>query len=313
MLPVSRSIPSPDGVADLVRRSYGLDVTGCSLVRSLVNDVYVVTTPTGRYVLKIYHHGGWSTDEVAWEYELVAHVRASGIPTAEGVRLLDGSFVGELEAPEGVRPFGLTAFVDGSKPSPPFDDALYRSYGVLLARFHQAADSFATTRHRRAFGLEQTLDAPLPQVLDALADRPDDRRVVADMAAIARARIEELAGRGLSWGIRHGDVTLDNIHASGDGLTLHDFDLAGQGWRIADLAPCLATDFAEAFLAGYTSVRPVTQTDLAALPWLDVIGRIGNLRFHLVDKVALRGTESIGEGWVDRELSALRDAATALP
>lgn len=154
--------PAQKAVADLVRRSYGLDVTGCALVRSLVNDVYEVTTPKGRYVLKVYHHGGWSTNEVAWEYELVAHVRASGIPTAEGVRLLDGSFVGEPEAPEGVRPFGLTAFVDGSKPRRPFDDALYRAYGVLLARFHQAADSFATFRHRRASALRDAATTALP-------------------------------------------------------------------------------------------------------------------------------------------------------
>ena len=37
--------------------------------------------------------------------------------------------------------------------------------------------------------------------------------------------------------------------------------------------------------------------------------RIGNLHFHLVDKPAMRGTESLGEGWVDHHLTALREAA----
>ena len=80
--PTLRSIPTADGIADLVRRRYDLDVAACVLVRSFVNEVYEVRTPGRRFVLKLYHHGGWTVDEVGWEAELVDHLVANGIPVA---------------------------------------------------------------------------------------------------------------------------------------------------------------------------------------------------------------------------------------
>ena len=59
-------------------------------------------------------------------------------------------------------------------------------------------------------------------------------------------------------------------------------------------------------------MRPFGDADLAAIPWLSVVDLIGNLHFHLVDKPKLRGVESIGEGWAERELRALRAAAERL-
>jgi len=309
---VLRSIPTPEAVAETVRGSYGLDVTRCTLIRSFVNDVYEIATPERRYVWKLYHHGGWSADEVGWEQELITHLAASGVAVSRAVPLANGELVDVLDAPEGPRPFAMTEFVDGRKPRQPFTDELYDEYGTLLARLHDAADSFRTTRYRRPFDLEETLDDPLAEVLPALAGQPDDQAIVRELGALARNRIEELAEQGLEWGIRHGDVSLDNVHLTSRGLTIHDFDLAAEGWRVADLAGCLATPFAEAFLGGYTRVRELKPVELEALPWLTIVGNIGNLRFHVCDKTAWRGTESLSEGWVDGLLEGLRAKAAEL-
>jgi hypothetical protein len=51
---------------------------------------------------------------------------------------------------------------------------------------------------------------------------------------------------------------------------------------------------------------------VAAIPWLGVVDRIGNLHFHLVDKPRIRGTESMGEGWLQHNLDALRAQAATL-
>ncbi|WP_020574684.1 phosphotransferase enzyme family protein [Actinopolymorpha alba] len=312
MVHVLRSIPQPAAIGDLVRRAYGLDVRECRLLRSFVNDVYDLTGADGRFVLKVYHAGGWSTDEVAWEFDLVSHLAASGISVARVVPLTSGSLVGEFDAPEGIRPFGLTEYVDGDKPRPPLNDELYHAYGALLARLHRATEDFRTTHSRRAFGLELTLDEPLAQVLPELANQPEDQALVKELGGLARQRMTELAALGLDWGIRHGDVTLDNVHLTGEGLTIHDFDLAAVGWRAGDLTSCLSTAFADAFAAGYRSVRTIGSADLSALPWLRVIESIGNLRFHLVDKPAWRGTESLSEGWAEQILTDFRSSARDL-
>jgi Ser/Thr protein kinase RdoA (MazF antagonist) len=107
-------------------------------------------------------------------------------------------------------------------------------------------------------------------------------------------------------------VSLDNILIGENGLTIHDFDLSAEGYRAADFTGAASTPNWESFQAGYTAKRPMPAADLEAVPWLAVVGGIANLRFHLVDKVLIRGTESIGEGWAEWELKSLREAATTL-
>jgi Ser/Thr protein kinase RdoA (MazF antagonist) len=321
-----RSLPAPESVADLVRHTYGLDVTGCELVRSLANEVYRVDAGGDSYALKIYRPGGWSVEDVRWEQRLTVRLADLGLTAARCVPRVDGDTAGELSAPEGPRPYALTRWVAGSKPRPPWTDGLYREFGAVVARFHLAGETRAGEAHadgtvpdappRRRFDLERTLDHPLRLVLDRLAGRPDDQRMVRDRGEQARRRIADLAARtpgarGLSWGLRHGDVSLDNVHirdgaATAGGLLLHDFDLAGAGWQAADLATVHDSPHRAAFLAGYADHRAPSPVDVDAIGAFRVAGLISNLAFHLVEKAAVRGSESLADGYVDRELASLR-------
>src|SRR5690349_2539812 len=103
-----RSLFTLHAVRDEITDAYGLDVTGCTLLRSLVNDVYAVVTPGRRYLLKVYRHGFWSPDEVTWEVELTRHLVRSGVLVPEVVPLADGRPLGVVDAPEGQRPYTLT-------------------------------------------------------------------------------------------------------------------------------------------------------------------------------------------------------------
>ncbi len=314
MFPCSRSLLDPDALLAQLRRDYrlaGLDRV--VLVRSLVNDVYRVETTGAAYVLKVYRHGWRSPDEVGWEGDLIAHLVGRRVPVSPLVTRSDGSLVGVLPAPEGPRPTTLAVFTEGKDPVPPFTGPLYRDFGRLIGRLHAAAAGFSSRHRRRPADLTQLLDRPLAAVLPRLADRPADRTAIGTLAGEARRHLTELAADGLTRGICHGDVSMDNVRVTPDGgLVLHDFDLSGEGWTAMDLCGVRATPWWDDFAAGYTEVRPLHPVDLRALPWLDVVGRIHNLRFHLVDKPAWRGTESWGEGYLDRELDALRDAARDL-
>jgi Ser/Thr protein kinase RdoA (MazF antagonist) len=299
-----RSLPAAEAVGALVGARYALEVRSCVLLRSLVNEVYRIDTADRRYAFKLYRHGGWSAGEVAWEQDLVAYVVGRGIACATPVPMPDGSLCGELEAPEGPRPFALLEYVDGIKPQPPASDELYRDFGRLIGRFHAAGASFRSTRPRRPFDLSRALDQPLQAITPHLGDRIDR------VTALAGRTRQQLSTCELSWGIRHGDVTLDNVHHTGRGLVLHDFDLAGPGWPAADLVSVHATQHWHAFAAGYAAVHVLP--DLSVLPWLEVCALISNLRFHLVDKPQYRGLESLTEGWADRELARIDELHTQL-
>lgn len=310
MIATLRSLPDPHALRTHLQERYDLPFTGCTLIRSLVNDVYELTAADRRYVLKLYRTAGWHPAEIRWEVELSAHLATSGLAVPRVQPLLDGALVGVLDAAEGARPFTLSTFVVGAKPRPPFDDELYRSFGHLVASFHDAADNFAPVDRRRPSDLRRRLDEPLAQVLPLVS--PDDRELLSSLANAVRKKLDEYGEQGLNWGVCHGDVTLDNVLLTSDGLALHDFDLSAEGWRAADLTGVAATPHWDAFTAGYTSTRILKDVDLAAIPWLAVVGDIFNLRFHLYDKPHLRGTESLTESWASGTLDALRSAASRL-
>jgi Ser/Thr protein kinase RdoA (MazF antagonist) len=304
MISCVRSVPHPEAVAELVQEVYALPVRGCTLIRSLVNDVYEVVTAERRYVCKVYAAGdhSWSTAEVIWEQELAAYLSGRGVPVPPVVPLASGELVGELSAPEGRRPYVLSGYVEGEKPTVAVDDQLYRAFGRLIARFHQIGDGFSSSRPRRPLDARMTLWEPLESVLPVLADRPDDARLLRDIAEDAVRHLPA----DLDWGVRHGDVTLDNLRLTADGLVLYDFDCAALGWRVADLTGVAATEHWPAFRDGYREIRPLPDSELAALPWLSLVERIANLFFHLVRRPRWQGIESRGDGEVDRELGALR-------
>ena len=314
MPPTLRSLIAPSALSDLLRSSHGLGSADCVLIRSFVNDVYQVAAAdrTDAYALKVYQSGRWSPDEVRWELELVGHVASAGVPVPRIVPLVNGAPCGILDAAEGPRVYALTEFVVGRKPQPPFDDALYREFGALIATFHASTDGFASRYPRRPSDLATLLDRPIERVSAALIDRPDDRKLVMELGAEARSRLINASAAGLEYGICHGDVSLDNVFLGPDGLSLHDFDSAAPGWRAADLTGVSLTPYFEAFVTGYRTVRALDDADLAAVPWFSVAGLIENLAFHLIDKPAYRGTESLAEGWVDDGLTALREFGMSL-
>jgi Ser/Thr protein kinase RdoA (MazF antagonist) len=301
-------VPSVAAVSHLVEDEYGVPVAQAVLVRSFNNDVYRVHAGERSYALKIYGVGRWTADEVRWEQQLVRHLTNSGVPLAADVALRDGDTVGVMDAPEGRRPFAMAEWVPGGKPQPPYTDSLYRDVGETLARLHAAADSFRSSYPRRTL----RTGAEVREVSDVLDPGSSLQRLVQRTGAEAQRQLTHLSEHGLRWGVRHGDPTLDNLHVSDSGLYFYDFDLAGPGWQVGDLTGALSTEFADAFLAGYTAVRRLPPIELEALPWLRIMEIIENLHFHLIGKPAMQGTASLAEGWVERGFESLAASASQL-
>jgi Ser/Thr protein kinase RdoA (MazF antagonist) len=302
MIATLRSLPDPAALGAEVAAAYQIDVTGCTLLRTLVNDVYRIDTPTGPYALKLYGPGRQA--RAAVEVGLAAHVAARGVDIARGVPLADGRAAGDVLMAEGLRAYTMWQWAPGTHAPQPFGEGLYRRFGIAVAGFHAAADDFAGAP--TAVGTAELLDDVLARVTDA-----DDRALIAALAAAAGRYLGE-AGPRLERGACHGDVTLDNAHLDGDRFILFDLDLACDTWRAQDLVGVASTPSWAAFLAGYRSVRAFGAADIAALPWLGVAQSIDYLHFHLVGKPTYRGIDSLREGWADQNFDDLRTAGRAL-
>jgi len=293
MIPTRRSLVQPDALARVVGAAYGLAVGGCVLLRSLVNDVYELRAGRDRYALKLYLNGHRDRAAVDWEIELADRIAAAGVPVATAV-----GPAGLVDCPEGERAYALWHWVPGARPSPPFSDPLYQDFGRAAARLHEAALGF---RPRLAPAADPE---PVYPYLE-----PDDRERLRRLVAAAEAR---LAGAELEIGVRHGDLTLDNVHRDGARFWFYDLDLAHTGPLVTDLVGVANTPQWPAFLTGYREVRPLPDVEIELLGWLAVGELVQHLRFHYVDKPSWQGTESLRDGWAQQNLDTLRRLATTV-
>jgi Ser/Thr protein kinase RdoA (MazF antagonist) len=307
-----------DKLSGLLAGSYGLTrPVGCRLLRAYTNDVYMVSSPDERFVLKVYGRGWRTEPEVRYEVALLRHLSAGGLPIAAPKSRADGDSVLGIETLGGLRHAVLFEYAPGEKPRPPFNPPLYHEFGRAIARMHKLSDGFETEHRRRPLDLSHLIEEPVTQIA-SLLQRPDDREFLVDLAGRVIEAISAFAAGGLSWGPIHGDASLDNLHVTADGgVVLYDFDSGGPGWRSADLQGWAANSPEHerkwnAFRRGYSSIRPLKQVDLLASPYLTAAWHIWGIKIDLDNRITERGEAREREYLHDQVKILRKDERTLL-
>jgi Ser/Thr protein kinase RdoA (MazF antagonist) len=239
-----------------------------------VNDIYRVRTEAGQYVLKVYRASWRSAPAVLYELDLLTHLHHRGVPVSLPVARRDGGWITPIPALEGARQSVLFDYAPGNPPKWPFheDEAESRLMGRALAAIHNAGDDFTSPHPRSQLDEAFLLDHPLTAARPFLAHREEDWRYLLDLTERLRQRLRDLVGRGLAWGICHGDFHGGNAFIDGQTVTTFDFDVCGPGWLAFDLARWKADSEGKnpsswaSFLNGYREIRRLSEADLEAVP-----------------------------------------------
>jgi homoserine kinase type II len=243
------------------------------------NSNFVLHTGGGEFILTLYEKRVDEAD-LPFFLGLMQHLALKGISCPLPVARRDGALIGRLAA----RPAAIITFLEGIWPRRPTVTQC-REVGRALAAMHLASGDF-TIKRPNALSVDgwRKLWAGARDGADQVDPslRADIDR---DFELFDEAWPADLPG-----GVIHADLFPDNVFFLGDRLSgLIDFYFACNDFYGYDVATCLNAWCFEkdgafnqtksrALLAGYGSVRPLSEAERRALP---ILARGSALRFTL--------------------------------
>lgn len=243
------------------------------------NSNFLLHTSTGAFILTLYEKRVDRSD-LPFFLGLMEHLARKGISCPLPVHRRDGALMGELAG----RPAALITFLEGMWMRRPTVTHC-REVGRALAAMHLAGADFSLERPNALAidGWRKLWDGARPRADEV--EKGLVREVDADFEVLARDWPSSLPA-----GVIHADLFPDNVFFLGEKLSgLIDFYFACNDFYAYDVATCINAWCFEkdhsfnltkgtALLAGYQSVRPLSDVEKQAMP---VLARGSALRFML--------------------------------
>jgi len=260
---------------ELKRRYSYIKPISCQLFKTGMNDVYVVKAEQNTYYLRISLTGMHERHDYEEELFIINSLGGNGIKVVTPVSCEDGSFVWQINAPEGIR--YAVMFLEAEKG--PSNDKVKMGYnlGQMVAQMHMIADENNYTVSRNPIDFTQLIKKPLKMIQSHLEHRSTDYFFLQNAAEELSKSIDDMGmTQRPHWGFCHGDVHAKNVCFDGNKPTLIDFDCMGYGWRAYDIcvfawyetltnSEYIKDDACKAYIEGYKSVRQLDGNELSAI------------------------------------------------
>lgn len=297
VFPTLYSTLEPAALATYISRQYHLQDVSCQFLVRGVGDTYRVQARDARYILRIYRPSHRTQGNIAAEAELLLALHAAGIPVSYPLADKDGQYLQALPAAEGTRSAMLFTFAEGRAVNILSPNQL-QVLGTQMARFHNVSATLQLSDPRWTFDLDTTLFTPLANARDHFREDTAGHAWLQQAAHQVQAHLAGVDTAAFSSGYCHFDFLPKNFHFDEKGhLTFFDFDFFGKGWLIQDvmtfrqqllldrlMGRLTAEQFTAAydqFITAYTAVRPLSEGELAAIPWLGLGFWTFYMGFHM--------------------------------
>jgi homoserine kinase type II len=252
----------------LARYDIGTLTSYKGIAEGVENSNYMVHTSKGTFFLTLYEKRV-NREDLPFFLGLMRHLAANGVRCPVPIEPREGELIGELAG----RPAAIISFIEGMWPRRPTVEHC-RATGEALARMHLAGAGFTMTRPN-ALSV-----AGWRALWEKARDSADE--VEPGLQTEAEADLSHLEAawpRDLPVGTIHADLFADNVLFLGMDPGIIDFYFACTDYLAYDVAICLNAWCFErdhsfnltkgtALLRGYTSLRPLSEAEVSALPTL---------------------------------------------
>lgn len=296
IFPAQYSTLSTGALKDHIEKSYGLkNLTGKFHLRG-VSDTYILENDDAKYIFKVYRSSHRSLTEIKGEVQLLTLLKERGAKVSYPIADLTGNEVQEFNAVEGIRHGVLFSFAPG-KNIPDLTDKHLNILGYEMAFNHNITSQIELSYERKIYSIDTTLTQPIELLAPAFKDYREGYTYLKEAASQAISGLNSLDTKTFSYGYCHYDYLPKNFHFDDqDILTLFDFDFAGKGFLVNDLASFTVhlyfhitfqnmpvADAKRAFeivMNAYRKVRPLSNEEIQAIPSLGVMFWIFYLGFQ---------------------------------
>jgi Ser/Thr protein kinase RdoA (MazF antagonist) len=288
---------SPDAIHALAREAlahWGLEAADLALHSQSENAVFRVVAPQGEvYALRVHRPGYHDREALESEHVFTSELARAGLSVPEAVSTREGQAYATVALPDSgdTRQVGLVKWIDGVVFAERLDassDAAdvarcFEELGRLIAGFHTCTEKWTPPPgfRRHAWDTDGLVgEKPFWGRFWEIQTATDAER--SRLLRIRNAVRDGLSGlsRGPDvYGMIHADLNANNVLVDGERLSVIDFDDAGFGWYVFDLAVALY-DRNDAFhrtnphfeiardalFEGYRSVRPLSAEQRGLLP-----------------------------------------------
>ncbi|USD67300.1 aminotransferase class III-fold pyridoxal phosphate-dependent enzyme [Vibrio sp. SCSIO 43136] len=262
--------------------------TEIRLIKHRENAVFKIFSRQGTYAMRIHRFGYHTDQELLSELHWIHAIPNGELFTADVLPTLNGELFLNLALEVGMQPLqiDLLEWADGA-PIATIEDgcddielleSTYHQVGRLMAMTHNHAEEWTPPADfERHSWDEQGIFGPnsLWGNYQDLTQLSDEQTQLIDKACrLARKDLQQYGKDSDRYSLIHADFLPENLLKSDKGICLIDFDDAGFGWLLFDIAtavfPYLGEDHFEqvldAILVGYMEVRPMDDNHLDKLP-----------------------------------------------
>jgi Ser/Thr protein kinase RdoA (MazF antagonist) len=280
--PVTNSNLSATHIGLFLQEKYSLSKdTRCQLIKAGINDTYLVSDNSDKFIFRVYSLNWRSKAEIGEEIRLLNQLKQNDISISYPLSDKEKNHIQTLNAPEGERFAVLFTFASGEKLHIISEETHFK-IGQLMARFHKVTNNQKLNRIN--YSPEVILIDSLKEVSSFLDINTQE---MAFMKSAQTYLLEEFANANTSQirrGIVHLDIWFDNLNITKDNkITIFDFDFCGNGWLCLDIAYYIlqlhhiekyeVRDYqpkVDSFIRGYESLIPISAEEKRLIPMLGV-------------------------------------------
>jgi Ser/Thr protein kinase RdoA (MazF antagonist) len=280
--PVTNSNLSATHIGLFLQEKYTLSKdTKCQLIKAGINDTYLVTDNSNKFVFRVYSLNWRTKAEIDEEIELLNQLKQNDISISYPISDNKNHYIQTLNAPEGDRFAVLFTFARGEK-LPITSKGTHFQIGQLMARLHKITHN--QKLNRIDYTPEVILIDSLKKVSSFLTTDTEEMTFMKSAQLNLSKEFENADTSQIRQGVVHLDIWFDNLNITNENkVTIFDFDFCGNGWLCLDIAYYIlqlhniekydAKEYqpkVDSFINGYESIISISVEEKRLIPMLGV-------------------------------------------